>query len=305
MDLPELLASAKKGDRRKIGRLVTVIENRSPGYRSIISKIRKNRGEAFVLGITGPPGAGKSTLISRIANEFSRKEKLGIIMIDASSPYSGGSLLGNRLRLDDDKSVFARSMATRGQTGGLNLALGDTIDLLSYLGFSMIIVESVGTGQDETDILYYSDKIVLVLAPGTGDQIQALKAGQMEIGDLIVLNKADKPESIISEKELVEILSIPDLSKSHEFFKVSALTGDGVKDLTESIEEAREKEGKGHEHDLARAREKLRRELFAAIDKENRLIKKYASKIIKGEITYYEAILAILDKARERQNNKK
>ncbi|MGC8562786.1 MAG: GTP-binding protein [Thermoplasmata archaeon] len=289
----ELVSSAEGGNRRDIGKLITIIENRSEGYSDLLRIIEKRKRDTYVVGITGPPGVGKSSLISRLAVEFSKTEKLAIIMIDATSPYSGGSLLGNRLRLESTDNIYVRSMATRGSTGGLNLALADSLDLLSYLGFTMTLVESVGTGQDETDILHYSDKIVMVLSPGMGDQVQAIKAGQMEIGDFVVLNKADKPEAIIAEKELMETLSIPDMSKKHSLVKVSALTGEGVKELVDLIISSRHETSK-EDSTLSREKERIRREILAVLKSNDDIIEKYAKKVIAEEITREKAVSVIL-----------
>lgn len=297
--LSELVTSAEGGNRRDIGRLISIIENRSHGYSSLLKMIKKRKSSIFVVGITGPPGVGKSSLISKLAVEFSRKERLAVIMIDATSPYSGGSLLGNRLRLESTVNTYVRSMATRGSTGGLNLALGDSIDLLSYLGFTMVLVESVGTGQDETDILHYSDRIVMVLSPGMGDQVQAIKAGQMEIGDFVVLNKGDKPEAIIAEKELLETISIPDSSKKHSFVKVSALTGEGIKELADMIISSRMEKKLG-DTSLNREKERLMRELFAILKSNDEVVEKYAKDVVKGKLTRDEAAGMILKDLRER-----
>lgn len=291
--LSELISSAELGNRRDIGKLITIMENRSEGYSDLLRRIKKKRSRTYVVGITGPPGVGKSSLISRLASEFSKREKLAIVMIDATSPYSGGSLLGNRLRLESTDNTYVRSMATRGSTGGLNLALGDSLDLLSFLGFTMILVESVGTGQDETDILHYSDKILMVLSPGMGDQVQAIKAGQMEIGDFIVLNKADKPESIIAEKELMETISIPDLSKKHRLVKVSALTGEGIGELAEAIISTRNESDKG-DSNLSKEKERIRREILAILRSKDRMVEDYAKQVSTGEITREEAVTEIL-----------
>lgn len=296
--LTELISSAERGNRRDVGKLITIIENRSEGYSNLLRKIKKKESKIFVVGITGPPGVGKSSLISKLAAEFSKKEKLAVIMIDATSPYSGGSLLGNRLRLESTVNTYVRSMATRGSTGGLNLALGDSIDLLSYLGFTMALVESVGTGQDETDILHYSDKIVMVLSPGMGDQVQAIKAGQMEIGDFVVLNKSDKPDAIIAEKELLETISIPDISKKHSFVKVSALTGDGIRGLAELIASSRT-DKRGEDSKLSREKERLRREILAIVKSKDGVVERYAMEVMAGKKTRDEAVARILRDIRE------
>lgn len=296
--LSQLISSAENGNRRDIGKLITIMENRSEGYPDLLRRLKRKDASIFVVGITGPPGVGKSSLISKLASEFAKKEKLAIIMIDATSPYSGGSLLGNRLRLESDENTYVRSMATRGSTGGLNLALGDSLELLAHLGFTMALVESVGTGQDETDILHYSNKIVMVLSPGMGDQVQAIKAGQMEIGDFVVLNKADKPEAIIAEKELMETMSIPDLSKKHSFVKVSSLTGEGVAKLAELIYSSRNERGKENSR-VSREKERLRREILAILRSRDDLVERYAKEVIRDGVTRAEAVEKILKGIRD------
>jgi len=304
MDIKEILNSAERGDRRQIARLITILENRSQGYEDILDKITRIKRRAFVLGVTGPPGVGKSSLISKIAAAFSDRKRLAIIMIDASSPFTGGSLLGNRLRLEDDRNVFVRSMATRGHSGGLTIALGDSINLLSYLGYDMIIVESVGAGQDETDILYFSDKVILVLAPGTGDQIQALKAGQMEIGDLVVLNKADKNDALFSEKELIEIMSIPNMAKKQELIKVSALTGEGIPELIDLISAMTNDMKDDFQESISRNKETLKREINALIENEEKFVEERAIDVTQGKITLKEGVIAVLDKMRNSEKLK-
>ncbi len=289
----ELILSAKKGNRRDIGKLISIIENRSDGYSDLLRRIKRRTKNTYVVGVTGPPGVGKSSLISRLAAEFSKKEKLAIIMIDATSPFSGGSLLGNRLRLESTDNIYVRSMATRGSSGGLNLALGDSLDLLSYLGFTMTLVESVGTGQDETDILHYSDKILMVLSPGLGDEVQALKAGQMEIGDFIVLNKSDRPDAIIAEKELMETISIPDLSKKHSLAKVSALTGEGIRELVELVNSTRYDKNIG-DFQLSREKERIKREIVEILKTKEDVIERYAKEVIKERINRKQAVSKVL-----------
>ncbi len=281
--IEDLVQKAIENDRRSIGKLITILENRLDGFDELRKIIDGQKKKSFILGITGPPGAGKSTLIGKLVFEFSKDEKLAVIMIDATSPYSGGSLLGNRLRIADENNAYIRSMSTRGQSGGLNFAIGDVLDLLTYIGFSMIIIESVGAGQDEVDIMYFSDLVTLVLAPGLGDEIQAMKAGQMEIGDFIVLTKGDRPESYIAEKQLMEILSIPDTAKSHKFFKVSSLTGAGLKELIQAIRSEKEKVSSGY--DIIKSREKIRNNLMAILSMKEDRLNELAEKLSKGELS--------------------
>jgi len=297
--IEDLIQKAISGDRRAIGKLITILENRLEGYNELRSIIDKNPGKSFILGITGPPGAGKSTLISKLVRAFSSEEKLAVVMIDATSPFSGGSLLGNRLRIMDEGDAYIRSMSTRGQSGGLNFAIGDVLDLLAYLGYSMIIVESVGAGQDEVDIMYFSDLVTLVLAPGLGDEIQAMKAGQMEIGDFIVLTKSDRPEAYVAEKQLMEILSIPDNAKSHKFFKVSSINGSGIQNLVDAIKDF--KKNMSRDESRIRNKEKLKNNILAIINSNDKKIEELADMITRGEISLTQATRSFLRSVSDNQ----
>ena len=184
------------GDRLALARLITRVENRAPDVPEIMRAIHERTGRGYVLGITGPPGAGKSTLVDRVTSLL-RAEKLpvGIIAVDPSSPFTGGAVLGDRIRMQThtlDPDVFIRSMATRGSLGGLARATGDVIKLMDAFGFPWIIIETVGVGQTELDIMRQADTTVVALVPESGDSIQAMKAGLMEVADIFVVNKADR-----------------------------------------------------------------------------------------------------------------
>jgi len=184
------------GDRLALARLITRVENRSPEVPEIMRAIHERTGRAYVLGITGPPGAGKSTLVDRVTSLL-RAEKLpvAVIAVDPSSPFTGGAVLGDRIRMQThtlDADVFIRSMATRGSLGGLARATGDVVKLMDAFGFPWVIIETVGVGQTELDILRQADTTVVTLVPESGDSIQAMKAGLMEVADIFVVNKADR-----------------------------------------------------------------------------------------------------------------
>ena len=184
------------GDRLALARLITRVESRAPDLPAIMRAIHERTGRAYVLGITGPPGAGKSTLVDRVTSRL-REEKLpvGVIAVDPSSPFTGGAVLGDRIRMQThtlDPDVFIRSMATRGSLGGLARATGDVIQLMDAFGFPWIIIETVGVGQTELDIMRQADTTVVTLVPESGDSIQAMKAGLMEVADIFVVNKADR-----------------------------------------------------------------------------------------------------------------
>ena len=184
------------GDRLALARLITRVENRMPGVADIIRSVQPRLGRAHVLGVTGPPGAGKSTLVDRLTARLRAEgASVGVIAVDPSSPFTGGAVLGDRIRMQAhtlDPDVFIRSMATRGSLGGLAAATGDVIKLMDAFGFPWILIETVGVGQTELDIIRQADTTVVTLVPESGDSIQAMKAGLMEVADIFVVNKADR-----------------------------------------------------------------------------------------------------------------
>jgi LAO/AO transport system kinase len=200
------------GDVRAISRAVSAIENRSPEAEEILRQLFPHTGRAFRIGITGAPGTGKSTLVDRLAGHYrSEKKTVGIIAVDPSSPFTGGAILGDRIRMQShatDDGIFIRSMATRGFLGGLAQATGDTALVLDAAGKEMILVETVGVGQGEIEIVRLADCTLVVLMPGMGDDIQNLKAGLMEIGDIFVLNKADREGADRFEQQLLAMLQM-------------------------------------------------------------------------------------------------
>ena len=195
----QLLEAALAGDRRALARLLSWVENGAPEGREALATLFPRTGQAHVIGITGSPGAGKSTLVGKLARELrQRVPRLAIVAVDPSSPFSGGALLGDRLRMQDlaaDAGIFIRSMASRGHPGGIAYATRDVVLLLDAVGFPVILVETVGAGQAQVEVARIAHTVVLVEAPGMGDEVQALKAGLMEIADIIVVNKADRPEA--------------------------------------------------------------------------------------------------------------
>src|SRR5262247_1323524 len=184
------------GDRLALARLITRVENRQAGLAEIMRAVQPNLGRAHVVGVTGPPGAGKSTLVDRLTSRIRAEgERVAIIAVDPSSPFTGGAVLGDRIRMQThtlDENVFIRSMATRGSLGGLAAATGDVIKLMDAAGFPWILIETVGVGQTELDIVRQADTTVVVLVPESGDSVQAMKAGLMEVADIFVVNKADR-----------------------------------------------------------------------------------------------------------------
>lgn len=231
-----------QGETRAVARAITKIENATDGAAALMKEVYPKTGNALVIGITGSPGAGKSSLVDKLALFYrERGERIGIICVDPSSPFSGGAILGDRIRMQTlglDKNVFIRSMATRGNLGGLSRATVDAVAILDAAGYDKVIVETVGVGQDEVEIVKTADVSVVVLVPGMGDDIQAIKAGIMEIGDVFVINKADRDGVLRTEKELEALLSLahrPDFWHS-PIVKTTATENKGIEELSKAIE---------------------------------------------------------------------
>ncbi|WP_276300813.1 methylmalonyl Co-A mutase-associated GTPase MeaB [Halorussus lipolyticus] len=209
-DHAELVDELLAGKHRALARTITKIENRAPGYRNLVSQLHQHTGNAEVIGITGSPGAGKSTLVDKMANYYrERGETVGVIAVDPSSPFTGGAVLGDRIRMASnvgDMEVFFRSMSARGTLGGLSTATTDAVKALDAFGKDKIIIETVGAGQNEIDIVKSADTVAVLVPPGSGDDVQMLKAGILEIGDVFVVNKADLKGADRTVQELREMV---------------------------------------------------------------------------------------------------
>jgi LAO/AO transport system kinase len=253
----EVLEKLFRGETRSVARAITKVENGALDAAELMKEVFPKTGNALIVGITGSPGAGKSSLVDKLALFYRDKgERVGIICVDPSSPFSGGAILGDRIRMQTlglDKNVFIRSMATRGNLGGLSRATVDAVAILDAAGFDKIIVETVGVGQDEVET---ADVSVVVLVPGMGDDIQAIKAGIMEIGDVFVINKADREGVLRTEKELEALLSLahrPDFWNS-PIVRTVATENKGIEDLSKAIESYNDFQKKG-EASLTRRKE--------------------------------------------------
>jgi LAO/AO transport system kinase len=238
----DIAAKVLEGDPRSIARLITHAENTSPLAASQMKKIHPYTGKAYVIGITGVMGSGKSTLIYEMTKEFRRKGlKVGIIAIDPTSPFSGGALLGDRIRMTElatDNGVFIRSMGTRGMLGGLASAVYDVVEILDASGKDIILVETVGVGQAEVDVIKIADTTLVILVPGLGDSIQTIKAGIMEIADIYVVNKADRSgvEQAVAELESLIDIACSDKDRKTPVLTTVAKQKKGILELVKEIE---------------------------------------------------------------------
>jgi LAO/AO transport system kinase len=240
-DIQTWIERLRAGNVRTLARAISTVENRAPGWSELLKALFPHSGKARVLGLTGPPGAGKSTLVDQLAR-FYRKHKrtVGIIAVDPTSPYTGGAILGDRIRMQEhfsDPGIYIRSMATRGSLGGLARATADVTTVLDASGRDLIMIETVGVGQDEVDIVRLADVTILILVPGMGDDVQTIKAGIMEIADIFVINKSDREGAERVEREIraMQSLATRDDHWTPPIVKTVASEGVGTKELADAI----------------------------------------------------------------------
>jgi LAO/AO transport system kinase len=298
------------GDKRALARAISLVENDDPEGWELVREVYPRTGRAAVMGFTGPPGVGKSTLLGALTKlERERDRTVAVLSIDPSSPFTRGALLGDRIRLADhflDPGVFIRSMATRGALGGLSEAALQTALLMDASGRDVVLLETVGVGQAEVDIIDHADTVVLVLMPGSGDSIQALKAGVMEIPDVIVVNKAEHPLTDTMVREIKGVLALG----SHEGWEVpivrtEAVRGTGIEELAEKLEEHRayiEAEGALSERRrrnlmnevLAIATSRIRHELETSV-RDDQQVRELLDKVVSRELDPASAASRILE----------
>lgn len=247
MSVPDLVSRARTGQQAAVARLISLVEQSSPVLSEVMAAVAPLTGHAHVVGITGSPGVGKSTTTNALVGELRRQGlRVAVLAVDPSSPFSGGALLGDRVRMSDhahDPDVFIRSMASRGHLGGLSWAAPQAIRVLDAAGFDVVLVETVGVGQSEVEIAGLADTSIVLLAPGMGDGIQAAKAGILEIGDVYAVNKADRDGADVVRREIRTMLSMserPEGAWKRPVLKIVARSGEGLETLVDAIDKHRD-----------------------------------------------------------------
>ncbi|MEW2496075.1 methylmalonyl Co-A mutase-associated GTPase MeaB [Streptomyces nodosus] len=305
-DVSSLVAQAREGGPRAVARLISLVEGASEQLREVMTALAPLSGGAYVVGLTGSPGVGKSTSASALVTAYRKQGKrVGVLAVDPSSPFSGGALLGDRVRMSEhasDAGVYIRSMATRGHLGGLAWAAPQAIRVLDAAGCEVILVETVGVGQSEVEIASQADTSVVLLAPGMGDGIQAAKAGILEIGDVYVVNKADRDGADATARELNHMLGLGEARAPGDWrppiVKTVASRGEGVEEVVEALEKHRawmEERGVLAERRLARAAREVETIAVTALRERigdlhgDRHLGALAERIVAGELDPYRA----------------
>ena len=238
-----LISRLRSGDARALARAISIVENRAGGWSDLLKALFPHTGKARVIGLTGAPGSGKSTLVNQLAKHYRRENQtVGIIAVDPTSPYTGGAILGDRIRMQDhcsDPGIYIRSMATRGSLGGLARATADAATVLDASGRDLVMIETVGVGQDEVDIVRLADVTIVILVPGMGDDVQTIKAGIMEIADIFVINKSDREGAERVEREIRAMQSLAARTRNDRWtppiVKTVASEGVGTEELAKAI----------------------------------------------------------------------
>ena len=309
-DIDTLLTGAREGRIAHLARLLSIVENEEPGAAAIVRATFGETGRAMIVGFTGPPGTGKSTLVSSVTAAYRQSAaRVAVVAVDPSSPYTGGAILGDRIRMRErflDTGVFIRSMANRGTSGGLARATRRVVGVLDGLGFDVVLVETVGVGQQEIDVSHVVDTVCLLAIPGAGDDIQAIKAGIMEIADVLVVNKADRPGADETVRDLTQMLTLgpPRLDWRTPVVKTSALAGTGIDELIAAIGshrtwaresgEARRRKAEAMRHDIAALlHERVLRDLATRIGP--RELEAVALRVVDRTLDPYGAVDVLLN----------
>ncbi|MCW2849489.1 MAG: meaB [Marmoricola sp.] len=310
-DVPQLVEKARAGDPRSVARLISLVEDASPLLREVMAGLAPYAGNAHVVGLTGSPGVGKSTSTAALVSALRAQDmRVGVLAVDPSSPFSGGALLGDRVRMQDhalDQHVYIRSMASRGHLGGLSWAAPQALRVLDAAGCDVILVETVGVGQSEVEIAAMADTTIVLIAPGMGDGIQAAKAGILEIGDLFVINKADRDGADQVRRELRSMIGLterPPGAWLPEIVKTVASKGEGIDDVVAAVEKHREHitaSGELEKRRLRRARDEIEAIAVTALREkwrgvhENAALDELAAEVIAGQSDPYAAADLLLE----------
>jgi LAO/AO transport system kinase len=292
----DLISRARAGDKRSTARLLSAVENDEPSAPAVLKALFPKAGQAEIIGITGPPGGGKSTLVNRLAGLYRQREAhVAIVAVDPSSPFTGGAILGDRIRMQErslDDGIFIRSMASRGHAGGLARATARVVSILDALGNGVVIVETVGVGQEEVDVVRVADTVCLVTVPGLGDDIQAIKAGVLEIADVLVVNKADRPGADETVRDLAQMLSLAkDQPWKPPIIRTAARSGEGIEQLAEAVAKHRTWAEQSGER-ARRRREAARSEVLALL--REALLRRLEGRV--GDARLDEAVARVADR---------
>jgi LAO/AO transport system kinase len=284
------------GDARALARVISMVENGDSRVRSVLKELRPVPGGARVIGLTGAPGAGKSTVTSALVRAFRARDlRIAVLAVDPTSPFSGGALLGDRIRMQDhatDPGVFIRSMGSRGQLGGLAAATPQAVRVLAAAGYPLILVETVGVGQAEVEIASAADTTVVLVVPGMGDSIQAAKAGILEVADVLVVNKADRPDTQAAVRDLRSMVALATADWKPPIVTTVATSGEGIDELVRQLDRHwswLESSGERERRRLARARDEVTALVFGVIRDRLDVPDGLAARVADGRLDPYEA----------------